>query len=255
MPNPLSRGDAAAPDVADRRRYRPRALPTLATVVALAVFVWAGGWQKSRMDEKEGLRMQLDAAQSATPVGLESLASDADWARLRYRPVIATGEYDARRQILVDNKVHAGRAGYHVVTPLRLSDGRTVLVNRGWIAQGPSRAQLPVVPPPSGPVSVHGRLALPAGGHFELAGDTATGPVWQNLDPARFAAATGAGALPVVLEATSAPVPDDGLVRAWPAPDFGIEKHRIYMLQWYALAALAVGLWLYFLLRRYREAR
>ena len=48
----------------------------------------------------------------------------------------------------------------------------------------------------------------------------------QNLDPARFAAATGLDVLPVVVEATEAPIPDDGLVRAWPAPDFGIDTHR-----------------------------
>ena len=43
-----------------------------------------------------------------------------------------------------------------------------------------------------------------------------------------------------------APMPDDGLLRDWPAPDFGIETHRIYMVQWYAFALLAAGLWLWF---------
>mgnify|MGYP000476319038 CR=1 FL=1 len=38
----------------------------------------------------------------------------------------------------------------------------------------------------------------------------------------------------------------DRLVRNWPAPDFGIEKHRIYMVQWYAFALLAAGLSLMF---------
>jgi surfeit locus 1 family protein len=228
-------------------------LPTLATALAIAVFLWAGGWQKSRMDEKEALRAQLDAATVAMPIPLESLPADAHWASLRYAPVVATGEYDAGRQILVDNRVHAGRAGYHVVTPLVFPDGRAVLVNRGWVAQGPSRSALPVAPPPPGAVAVRGRLALPAAGYLELARDETPGPVWQNLDPARFAATTGRAVLAVVIEATAAPVPDDGLVRDWPAPDFGVEKHRIYMLQWYALAALAAGLWLSFLLRRLRR--
>jgi len=56
--------------------------------------------------------------------------------------------------------------------------------------------------------------------------------------------------LPVVIEQTAPPVPDDGLVRAWPAPDFGIDKHRIYMVQWYAFAALAAALWLILNFRR-----
>jgi hypothetical protein len=43
--------------------------------------------------------------------------------------------------------------------------------------------------------------------------DPPAGVVWQHLDPARFAAATGVKVLPVVVEATAAPVPDDGLIR------------------------------------------
>jgi len=236
-------------------RRRPRALPTLAAIVAIVVFVAAGNWQGRRMHEKEALRAQLDAAAKADPIALTALPSQSDWASLRYRPVVVTGEYDARRQIFVDNKVHAGRAGFHVVVPLVLPDGRAVLVNRGWIAQGASRAVLPDAPLPSGEVSVRGRLALPAVGYLELSAEAAPGAVWQNLDPGRFAVATGRAVLPVVVEVTTPPVPDDGLVRDWPAPDFGVEKHRIYMLQWYALAALAAGLWLFFFVHRSRSAR
>jgi hypothetical protein len=128
--------------------------------------------------------------------------------------------------------------------------GRTILVNRGWTPQGPSRAAPPAVPPPPGTVTVVGRIATPPAGFFELESTPPAGNVWQNLDPARFTAATGIPVLDAIVEATRAPVPDDGLVRDWPAPDFGIEKHRIYMLQWYAFAALAVALWIVVPLRR-----
>jgi len=94
---------------------------------------------------------------------------------------------------------------------------------------------------------------VPTAGYLELKPDVASGPVRQNLDPARFAADTGLPVLPVVIEATAPPVPDDGLVRAWPAPDFGVDTHRIYMVQWYAFAAMAGLLWLWF--HRPRGAR
>lgn len=239
MPNALSPSDAGVP-----RRFRPRALPTLAAIAAVAVFVAAGHWQGRRMQEKEDLRAQLDAASAAAPLELAALPTAADWRALRYRTVLASGQYDARRQVLVDNRVHDGHAGYHVVTPLSLPDGRAVLVNRGWTPVGASRAAPPAVAPPPGKVTVVGRIAIPSTAFVELAPSPPEGAVWQNLDPGRFTAATGASVLPVMIEATRAPVPDDGLVRDWPAPDFGVEKHRIYMLQWYALAALAVVLWL-----------
>ncbi len=239
----LTGTNAADPVV---RRSRPRILPTLAAVAAVVACVAAGHWQQNRMHAKESLRAQFDAAAHLPAVDLAALPAGADWASLRYRPVVAAGEFVASRQILIDNKVHAGRAGYHVVTPLVLADGRMVLVNRGWVPQGASRSALPVAAPPNGPATVHGRLSLPPSGYLELRSETPAGPVWQNLDPARFTEATGLAVLPVVIEATGPPATDNGLVRDWLAPDFGIETHRIYMLQWYAFALLAVILWLCF---------
>lgn len=245
MPNPTASAAPRAP-----WRFRPAALPTLAMLVAVVVCVAAGRWQQGRLHDKEALRAQMDAALRTAPVALAGLPGAADWTALRFAPVAAGGVYRARSQILIDNRVQDGRVGYHVVTPLELPDGRAVLVNRGWVAQGASRAALPDVPPPGGTVTVEGRIAVPAPGYLELAPEAVEGPVWQNLDPARFAAATGVRVLPVVIEQTVAPVPDDGLVRDWAAPDFGIVKHRIYMVQWYAFAALAVALWLILNLRR-----
>ena len=234
----------AAPAQA-RRRFRPRALPTLAALIAIVVCVAAGTWQRERFHAKEALRARFDAAARAEPVALASLASDADWTALRYLPAVATGEFVASGQILIDNRVHAGRTGYDVVTPLALADGRMVLVDRGWTAQFASRSRLPDVPPPQGITSVRGRIAIPPD-YLELQRVPPAGVVWQNLDPARYAAATGLRVLPIVIEATAAPAPDDGLIREWPLPDLGAERHRIYMVQWYAFAAVAAALCLWF---------
>ena len=232
------------------RRYRPRLLPTVATVAGIALFVTAGQWQQGRMEQKQALRAQFDAAAAMDPSALPEDA--ADWTAWRYRPVAAEGVFDAARQIFVDNKVNAGRAGYHVVTPLMLRDGRAVLVDRGWIPAGETRAQLPAAPPPAGDVTVRGRVNIPTPNYVELSRDARAGVVWENLDPLRFAARTGLSVLPIVVEQTTPNGATDNLVRNWPAPDFGIEKHRINMMQWYLFAATAAGLWMYFNLRRPR---
>ncbi len=64
----------------------------------------------------------------------------------------------------------------------------------------------------------------------------------QNLDIARIAQASGLPLLPFIIEQTNDTA--DGLAREWPAPDFGIEQHLSYMVQWYSLAALGIVLWL-----------
>lgn len=238
-----------APNTVTARRWRPAALPTLAAVLGIVLFVVAGNWQRGRMEQKLALRAQLDAAALAPP---GSLPVDATWVDWRFRPVQLAGRFDADRQILIDNKVEAGRVGYHVVTPLLLEDGRAVLVDRGFAPAGATRDVLPAVPPPTGAVTVRGRINIPPTGYVELEGAAPLGAVWQNLDPLRFARASGLPVLPVVIEQVEPLGTDDRLSRQWPAPDLGIDKHRIYMVQWYAFALMAAGLWLWFTLRRPR---
>jgi len=200
------------------------------------------------MEQKQALRAQFAAAYQAAPVPLP-VASE-DWPAWRYRLVVAEGVFDPQHQILLDNKVHRGRIGFHVVTPLRVNDGHAVLVDRGFVEGTGSRAALPSAPPPPGQVSVLGRVGIPAARYLELTRAPQAGPVWQNLDPARFSAATGIAVLPIVVEQTAVEGAGDALLRGSTLPDFGIERHRIYMVQWYVFAALAAGLWLYFNLRR-----
>jgi surfeit locus 1 family protein len=240
--------DAASTRERSTRTFLRRVTPALAALVAIGVCLAAGNWQRGRMVQKEALGAQMSAAQAAVRVPLPE--GVADWNAWRFRAVEARGTFDASRQFLVDNKVHRGRAGYHVVTPLRLADGRAVLVDRGWIAAGATRAELPVVPVPEAAVVVHGRLNVPPADYVELAHSAPERGVWQNLDPARFATATGLEVLPVVIEVTQDA--GDGLAREWPRPDAGADKHRIYMLQWYAFAALAAGLWGWFAWRGLR---
>jgi surfeit locus 1 family protein len=225
----------------------PRMLPTFATIAAVTLFVVAGNWQRGRMEEKGRQKAQFERAAESAVVALP--AGIVDWAPWRFRNVVASGTFDGARQTLIDNKVHAGVVGYDVVTPLKLADGRAVLVDRGFVAAGASRAELPSAPAPGGEIVVRGRINLPAAGYFELGHDPAIGPVWQHLDPRRFAEATGLPVLPIVIEATAPTAGDAALIRDWAAPDLGIERHRIYMVQWYAFAAMALGLWLWFKVR------
>jgi len=126
------------------QRLALRALvPTLAAIAAVALFIVAGNWQRDRMEQRLALRAQFEAATAAPPVALPDLR---DWTPWRYRQVVVTGIFDAPHQILLDNKLHDSRSGYQVVTPLTFADGRAVLVNRGWVAGGATRVELPINP-------------------------------------------------------------------------------------------------------------
>ncbi len=222
-------------------------------MLAFVVCIGAGNWQHRRMHEKEALRSQLRAAAAAPAAQLP--ADVKDWRTWRFRTVLLTGEFDARHQILVDNKVNDGRIGFGVVAPLTLQDGRVVLVDRGWIALGASRANLPQPAVPAGLVTFRGQLDLPSRGYLRLGSEDArpSGPLWQHLDPDRFAQATGLPVLPIVVHAEDAGT--GGLVPDLAIPDTGVEKHVGYMLQWYAFAVMTAGLWGWFTLRPRLRAR
>jgi surfeit locus 1 family protein len=61
----------------------------------------------------------------------------------------------------------------------------------------------------------------------------------QNLALPDVAHASGLPLLPFFIQQTG-PQADDALVRDWPAPGFGVEKHQGYAFQWYALAVMAM---------------
>jgi|KBSMisStandDraft_5_1062788.scaffolds.fasta_scaffold324369_3 surfeit locus 1 family protein len=240
-----------APDPAQQAgttpRRRPAWIPTVAAIVTVAVCVAAGNWQHRRMQEKEALEAQIAATASAPAVPLPPGA--VDWRAWRFRSVTLAGTFDAQRQIIIDNAVHSGRVGYTVVTPLLLADGRVVMVDRGFVLAGPSRTVLPNVRPPSGTVTLRGRIDFPPTGYLDLGGaPAAKGVLWQHLDPARYAEATGLPVLPFVVDVLESSW-DDGLARDSALPESGIEKHLSYMMQWYTFAAMAAGLWLWFTLR------
>jgi surfeit locus 1 family protein len=240
----------AVPTRDDAPVRRPAWVPFVAMVAVVAVCIVAGNWQRGRMHEKDALRAALEAADRAPAVPLPSGADD--WSAWRYRRVVAQGRYDAAYQFLVDNRVHDGRVGYDVVTPLALRNGAWILVDRGFVPAGRDRAALPAAPPPAGDVAVEGRIELPVHGYL-VGNPPPSGLLWPHLDPAHFAEGTGRTVLPAFLQASGGDA-GEGLACDWPAPDLGSEKHLGYMVQWYTFAALAAGLWLWFTLRR-RRAR
>jgi surfeit locus 1 family protein len=214
-------------------------------VLLVALTVYLGVWQTGRGDEKEERQRLLEARVREAPVLLTGAVPSAE--PLLYRKLRASGEYDAAGQIFLDNQVLQGRAGYFVVTPLKLRDGAIVLVNRGWIARGPSYPQPPQAPVPAGPVDVTGLAVLPAARFIELGPQTVSGRVWQNLTIARFQATTRAPVLPVVLLADT---PGPGLAAVHEAPDAGVARHREYALTWFSLAATALVMWVALNLKR-----
>jgi surfeit locus 1 family protein len=228
--------------------FEPRLVTTLAAAVFFALLLSLGRWQLGRAAEKEARQALYDARLHETALVLTGSVPSAE--PLIYRRVRAAGRWIAERQIFIDNQIHAGRAGFTVITPLEIDGGRdAVLVNRGWIARDRNFPAAPPVAVPAGHVEVTGLATRPPARYRELSTQTVVGDVWQNLSIERFAAHSGLALLPVVILADT---PAPGLAPVREQPDAGVAKHYEYALTWFALAATVAALWLALNLKRVR---
>ncbi|HYC49005.1 MAG TPA: SURF1 family protein [Burkholderiales bacterium] len=223
--------------------------PLVATLAGIGVAVALGTWQLGRAQEKRELKAHVDALAAQPPIRVPGVELAA--AEVELRPVEARGVFDPRHTVYIDNRIHRGVPGYHVVTPLRIEGSdRHVLVNRGWIAAAAQRSRLPEVPTPSATVAVSGIAVIPRKRTLELSDQVMEGRVWQNLTIERYRSARPLAVQPFVIRQAT-PLAD-GLVREWPAPDLGIEKHYGYAFQWFALAA---ALLVFYAATRYRRRK
>jgi surfeit locus 1 family protein len=220
------------------RVFEPRAFTTLLALALVVALVSLGRWQLHRADEKRALYALFDSGKDATR------AVDAATPRLpRYQHVDAVGSYDSEHQILIDNMSNAeGRAGYYVITPFALRGGGRILVNRGWVPVGASRAVKPEVAVSTGEREIRGRTdELPRAG-MQLGERVPLAPPYPVVAnfpthpeiAALLRESSWAEAANVVL---LDPGEANGYLRQWQPPGFAPVRHIAYAVQWFSLAA------------------
>jgi len=218
------------------RIFAPHPLMTLLTLALLALLISLGRWQLRRADEKRVLYDSFASGSDATRP-IEAATPPLP----RYQHLVADGHYDDSRQLLIDNMVESGQAGYFVITPFELQGGGWVLVNRGWVPVGSSRAQLPAIPVNAQPRTIHGRADnLPSPGiqlgrravlappYPVVAGFPKHEEIAALLQEPRWASAADL----ILLD----PGEPDGYVRHWSPPGFPPMRHIGYAVQWFGLA-------------------
>lgn len=229
--------------------FRPKLWALLVTIVFVVVFILLGNWQLSRADEKDAKQSQLEELAKQPTVKLPT--SVVKLEDFLYREVEVQGEYVSEHTVYLDNRTHKGVAGYHIITPIRISNSAMhVMVNRGWIATGPSRDILPPIPETKGQVNVIGVVVPPTQRTFELSDQVITGAVWSTLYLDRYQEQTGLTLQPILIQQLDEI--DDGLVRDWVRLDTGSSKNLGYAFQWYSFAVLTVIIFLVLNVKRNR---
>lgn len=232
-------------------QFSPPLLAFLAAIFLSALFTGLGRWQIERMYEKEEILEQYKQRQSEAVVAALPPAT-ADLEEWRYRRVQLSGAMLADRQFLLDNQVVNGRVGFNVLTPMVLDDGRTVLVDRGWVAMGARREDLPDTRITTEINTIIGTIYVPFGEPFALDGATVGEVGWprivQYLDFKALGDLLGTALLPMVVRLS--PQQAGGYKRKWPVIPMSADKHLAYAVQWFALAGVPIILLLVLNLKR-----
>ncbi len=224
------------------QRFAPGWPLWLFTLTLLPLLIWLGIWQLDRAEQKRALQAQIDASHnaSAQPLVAFETAGPPAW-----QPLLLSGQFDVQHVWLLDNRLRDGQPGVEVLQVFHdQASDRRVLVNRGWL-YWLDRSQLPAIATPQGQIQLQvERLPDPERG-FTLNSPTTAG--WPKLvgsiDLPAFTAQANISMQPwlVRLQPGSA----SALRLDWPPMPMSASKHTGYAVQWFAMAAMLLILFIW----------
>jgi surfeit locus 1 family protein len=218
-------------------QFRPRLVPTLMTLVMLAVLLGLGFWQVERAKWKRGIVENYQHNSGAAP--LSALPPAAEAQAYTYRHVVLGGKYQHHLSIELRPRAVYGKMGYDLVTPFTLYTGEVILVLRGFVPDETKEA----IDQPIGTVAASGELRPFSARYWRPENQPDKGQ-WYWLDPEAIAVKHGLkNPYPLLLIAEEKP-----LNTPWPAPQMAEpyfhDFHVAYAITWFFLAVALLCIYL-----------
>ena len=215
-------------------------LKSLIALILVALCIWAAQWQFQRGIDRQDRNSRIESQLTLSPLEISDITSgkDSEIAFYEWRTVNASGSFTSDEQILLKNRYFEGVYGYEVLTRFKLSDGRIIWIDRGWVKAGKDAQTAPTVTEvPDEPVSILGRVrldrSLPVGAFFALP-NSGAGMI------SKLNAQTGFESEGFYLDLISGSA--DSLTPEAPAqvPELSDGPHLAYSFQWVFFAGLFV---------------
>ena len=221
--------------------FRPYPGLTIACALLFAILCGLGSWQLERLQWKLALIARVNGHMAAPPLTLDQIAA-LPTEEAQYHRVTLTGRFDHAREAYAFATAD-GAAVYHVLTPFRTDDGRTLMVDRGEVPKELLNPATRAAGNVSGDTAVTGVWRLPdAPGAFTPPPDIAH-RIWYARDLKAIATADHLTlSAPVVIEAAATPNPG-----GWPKGGQTVvtfrNQHLSYAVTWFGLAICLLGVW------------
>nr|WP_315483571.1 SURF1 family protein [uncultured Undibacterium sp.] len=216
-----------------------RILPLLATAILCAIGISLGNWQTRRAEEKEAIAALMQEQLRRAPV---VLSTAQEFSQLQaFQKVKLRGHFVRDWPLYLDNRPLYGVAGFYVLMPFKIQGSeQAVLVARGWLQRNPvERTKIPTLLTEQGIIEIEGVVRDQLDRTMQLGKQEIlkSASIVQSVPFDELRKQTGLLIVDKVLEQTSNA--GDGLIRDWPKPSAGSDKHRAYAFQWYGLALMA----------------
>lgn len=218
-------------------RLRPLLVPAIFVLGVGSILVGLGVWQLHRLAWKDAIVARIEARTRAAP---QPLPPPARWDELKpqdyeYRRVEQHGQFDNAKEAYI-LRASADGPVYHVITPLKLDGGGTVLVDRGSVPAERRDPATRQAGQPKGEVTVTGLMRPPEDRNAFTPPDVPQKNEFYTRDPTEIAAHFGlVDAAPFVVDADATPNPG-----GWPKGGDTIvdvpNNHFSYALTWFGLA-------------------
>jgi len=221
------------------------------TVVMTLLFIWLGGWQADRYQQRKDANALTRANYTAEPVPIED-ALAAGWTKdSAWKTVTATGAFEPEKEATVRFAARDGRPGVEIVTPLRLESGDVVLINRGWVKSDNTGAAPDSIPaPPPGTVTITGWLQ--PNSTADAKATTPTDGQVRAIDSKQWEKTLNEELLPGYVAMTA---PEQAGIELAKQPDLGSGPSLFYSIQWYFFTALAIFGYFWFVRAEVLERR
>ena len=219
---------------------------TIFVVFFLPVLLFLGSWQIVRGLDKQEI-WSLNNLNKSLPVMTEEEALSMSFDNAVYRSIFLEGKF-GEESYLLDNRLYKQEAGYEVFSVFESLNNNIYIVNRGWVSKETFNNQEILK---NSRVSIEGiyspfrRFGLSLLNEAQASGWPKT---VQQLDYKGTVLDLGEGVKDVVIQ-LSAGSPG-AYEPIWLPAEFKPSRHYGYAVQWFGLALVLVGSYIYFGFRK-----
>ncbi|PPR79249.1 MAG: hypothetical protein CFH01_00509 [Alphaproteobacteria bacterium MarineAlpha2_Bin1] len=221
--------------------FRPTIWSTVFAFIGFIFLLGLGTWQLDRLEWKNNLIAERQSFLNDDPILFNGDIKELNGAM--WKPVQLNGTYQHDKELYLAARSMRGNVGFHVLTPLSLSNGKNILINRGWVPREKKDPLTRIQSNYKGPVELIGIITPGFKKGFFSPKNDLTNNVWLYVDYMEMSSAVGMTLQKFVIDAKEngrGGFPIGSQTRVNMPND-----HLQYAVTWYLLGLTLVFVWFF----------